>query len=776
MTEKTRSILISTVSKVLVGSLFVLATDLYPILAQNVRPAVARQQSNNWPLTADQERKVDALLKQMTVEEKIGQLNQSFHFGASKASDDEISAGQIGGIVHEYSVPEINRLQHLAVEKSRLHIPLIFLADVLHGYRVIYPVPIGLAASFDMQMIEDVQSKAALEARTAGQEWTASPMLDICRDPRWGRIVEGAGEDPYLGSQVAAAQVRGFQGQRPIDSNHIVVAMKHFAGYGASVGGRDHDDVNLSESQLRNVYLKPFKAGLDAGAGTVMDAYIDLNDVPASGNHWLLTDVLRGEWHFRGLVDSDNNAVSDLVGHGFARDKEDASKLALHAGVDVAMSNFGTDTAGLNAAAKDGSLNMGELDTAVRRVLSMKYELGLFEHPYIAEKGMDEATIVEHLQTSRTAAERSAVLLRNEGRLLPLQPGKFAKAALIGPLGDSRQDIVGPWTDGWDFNRVKTLKQALESSGNFQRVTFAQGVQIRRLFPSPFDRKLIEKPGAPWTEEQSDEQFQNALEIARNADIVIAAMGELQNMTGESASRASLVLPGRQEELLKALTALGKPIVLVLFNGRPLTIPWEAEHVPAILEMWYPGSEGGDALVDLLFGKANPAGKLPITWPRDADQIPIYYAHNNTQDPKGEATRYWDAPSTPLYPFGYGLSYTTFAFSSAKTSQTSIKMGQPVTVEAEVTNTGDEAGDVVAQLYVHQRFGSSSRPIRELKGFERVHLQPHETRALKFELTPDDLTYWSTANRGWIQEASTFDYWIGEDSTATLSGTFDVTH
>ena len=765
----------SAASKLVIAAIFVLAPGLSASLAQNVHTPAVQEPHSTWPVTPDQDRKVDALLKQMTVEEKIGQLNQSFHFLKSKAVDDKVIAGQIGSFDHEFDAVEINRLQRLAVEKSRLHIPLIFEADVLHGYRIIYPVPIGMAASFDMKMIEDVQKKAAFEARTAGQQWTASPMLDICRDPRWGRMVEGAGEDPYLGSEVAAAQVRGFQGKRPVDSEHIIVALKHFAGYGASLGGRDHDDVNLSESQLRNVYLKPFKAGVDAGAGTVMDAYIDLNDVPASGNRWLLTTVLRGEWKFRGLVISDNNAVSDLVPHGFARDKEDAAKLALHAGVDVALSNVGLDTDGLIAAAKDGSLNMDELDTAVRRVLSMKFEMGLFDHPNVDEKEMDDATTAEHLRTARVAAERSAVLLRNEGKLLPLEPGKFRKAALIGPLGDSRQNIVGPWVDGWDISKVKTLKQALEDSGSFTSVSYAQGVQISRLYPSPFDRKLIEKAQPTWSEVTSEREVQHAIDAARDADIIIAAMGELQNMTGESASRASLALPGRQEELLKALSALGKPVVLVLFNGRPLSIPWEAEHVPAILEMWYPGSAGSDALVALLFGKANPGGKLPVTWPRDANQIPTFYSHNATQDPNNQGTRYWDVPSTPLYPFGYGLSYTTFAFKSPTTLQASIRVGQPITVEAEVTNAGEVAGDAVAQLYIHQRFGGASRPIRELKGFQRVSLQPHETKTVRFELTPDDLTYWSTAKHGWVQETNTFDYWVGEDSTAALSGSFTVT-
>ncbi|HEV2486567.1 MAG TPA: glycoside hydrolase family 3 N-terminal domain-containing protein [Terracidiphilus sp.] len=743
--------------------------------AKGADTAKVRSSQNAWPLSPEQARKVDALLKEMTVEEKIGQLNQSFHFFKSKSVDDSIAAGRLGSIVHEADVAEINRLQHLAVEKSRLHIPLVFLADVIHGYRIIYPVPLAMASSFDMKMIEDVQQEAAFEARTAGQQWNATPMLDIARDPRWGRIVEGAGEDPYLGAKVAAAQVRGFQGTRPIDSQHMIVSTKHFAGYGASVGGRDHDDVNLSESQLRNVYLKPFKAAIDAGAGTVMDAYIDLNDVPASGNRWLLTDLLRGEWHFNGLVVSDNNAVSDLVGHGFAQNSEDASRLALHAGVDEVMSNMGTDAAGLNAAAKDGSLNMAELDAAVRRVLSMKFELGLFDHPYVDDNGIDADVLAEHRQTAKLAAERSAVLLRNQDKLLPLPPGKFAKAALIGPLGDSRQNIIGPWFDGWDINQVKGLRQALVESGQFSSVSYAPGVQISRLYPSPFDRKLIEKPDAPWTQEKSDQEFKHALDVARDSDIVIAAMGELQQMTGESASRSSLGLPGREEELLKALSALGKPIVLALFNGRPLTIPWEAEHIPTILEMWYPGSAGGDAFVDLLSGKANPGGKLTVTWPRDANQIPMYYDHNSTQDPKGAGTRYWDVASTPLYPFGYGLSYTTFTFKPAKASQASIKTGQPISVEAEVTNSGDVAGDVVAQLYIHQRYGSASRPVRELKGFQRIALQPHETQTVRFELTPDDLTYWNSAKHGCVQDATTFDYSVGEDSTAPFAGTFTVT-
>jgi beta-glucosidase len=721
------------------------------------------------------ERKVDTLLRQMTVEEKVGQLTQSFHFVTSKAVDDRVIAGAIGSFDHEFDVAEINRLQHLAVDQSRLHIPLIFEADVIHGYRVILPVPLGMAASWDMNMIEQVQRRAAFEARTAGQQWNAGPMLDIVHDPRWGRIVEGAGEDPYLGAKVAVAQVKGFQGLKSIDAPHMVTALKHFAGYGFSDGGRDHDAVYLSESQLRNVVLKPFKAAIDAGAGTIMDAYIDLNDVPASGNHWLLSELLRDEWKFKGVVVSDNNAVADLLPHGFAKDKEDAARRALHAGVDVSMSNSGLDYEPLLAAAKDGTLKVAELDRSVRRVLRLKFDLGLFDHPYADAKEMDEATFQEHLQAARAAAARCAVLLRNENGLLPLTAGKYPKAALIGQLADSRQNTIGPWVDGWDIDRVVTIRKALEQSGRFKQVEYAQGVQLGRLFPSPFDRKLKEKQQTPWTQEQSDREFQHALDVAKESDVVITVMGELQNMSGEAASRASLDLPGRQEELLKALALLGKPIILVLFNGRPLTIPWEAEHIPGILEMWFPGSEGGDALVDLLFGDANPGGKLPVTWPRNANQIPMYYYQNLTQDPQNEAKRYWDVAGQPLFAFGFGLSYTKFSFSSAKALTASVKLGQPVSIEAEVSNTGEMAGDVVAQLYIHQRFGSTSRPSRELKGFERISLQPHAKKTISFVIPPEDLAYWSTTKHGWTQDVSTFDFWVGEDSTASSNGSFSVT-
>jgi beta-glucosidase len=721
---------------------------------------------------AEIERNVDALLHQMTVDEKIGQLSQTFSFSKKKV-DGSVAAGAVGSVILVLDPTEINRLQELAVEKTRLHIPLIFSMDVIHGYRVIFPVPIGGAASWDMAMIERDQSIAAMEARASGKQWAFGPMLDTARDPRWGRIVEGAGEDPYLGSKIAVAQVKGFQGNLPIDSNHVIATIKHFAGYGAGEGGRDHDAANLSESQLRNTIFPPFKAAVEAGATSIMSAYLDLNDVPATGNRWLLTDVLRGEWKFKGLVVSDNNAVTDLVPHGFARDKEDAARRALDAGVDVQMSNFG-DVEGLLTAAHDGTLDMEKINDAVRRVLRLKFQLDLFDHPYVDVKPMDEIVLQQHLKAARIAADRSAVLLRNDGNILPLRPQDYKNLAVIGQLADSRQDTLGPWTGGENIDDTVTVRRALEQSGKFSSVVYAQGIQLSRRYASPFDSLMKEKPQRPWTPEQADDEFRHAVDVARDSDIVVAVMGELQDMDGESASRASLALPGRQEELLKAISALGKPIVLVLFSGRPLDLQWEVEHIPAILDMWYPGTEGGNAAVDLLFGEANPAGKLPYTWPRNSDQIPTYYSHNNTQDPQNQGRRYWDEPSVPLFPFGYGLGYTKFSFALPKVGEPQIKVGQPLTVEAEVENTGDVAGDVVAQLYIHQRSGSASRPVRELKGFDRVPLQPHEKKVLRFTLSPEDLSFWSTAKKSWTQEPATFDYWVGEDSTAKVGGTFVV--
>jgi beta-glucosidase len=602
-------------------------------------------------------------------------------------------------------------------------------------------------------------------------------MVDIARDPRWGRIVEGAGEDPYLGSAMARAQVRGFQGDFIGSPDHVLACVKHFAGYGAAEGGRDYDASYISDAQLWNVYLPPFHAAVEAGVGSVMSGYMDLNDVPATGNRWLLHDVLREEWKFPGFVVSDANAVQNLTTHGFARDGADAAVRALSAGVNMEMGLLNTDySKHLAGALKQGQVSIAQIESAVRPILEMKIRLGLFEHPYVDESLAQQVlATLAHRDAARIAAERSAVLLRNEGNLLPLGKTAYKKIAVIGPLADTKQNMLGSWTFVPEITETVTVLDGIRKKlGASTQVEYAQGVQIRRTSPSIFDMFLKEKPAPAWTEAQAKDEFNKAVELARSSDLAVLALGEFQDMSGEMASRSTLDLPGRQQELLEAVAATGKPIVVVLLNGRPLNITWASQHVPAILEAWYPGTQGGNAIANLLVGDANPGGKLPISWPRNVGQVPIYYSHNRTQDPENQGKRYWNEESTPLYPFGYGLSYTTFTFSNLRLSQPEIGLGQTLEVSVEVENTGTTAGDEVAQLYIHQQAGSASRPVRELKGFQRVTLAPHEKKTIQFKLGKDELSYWSTAEKKRVQEAGDFDVWVGGNSDAALHAAFKV--
>lgn len=719
--------------------------------------------------------RADALLRKMSVDEKLGQLNQLFQFRRSSKLDGMVRDGKLGSLLFVTDPAEINRLQRLAVEGSRFGIPLLFGSDVVHGYRTIFPVPIALAASWDPALVERASAIGAAEARAGGITWTFAPMVDVARDPRWGRIVEGAGEDAFLNAAMAAAQVRGIQGPRLGTPDRLLATVKHFAGYGASEGGRDHDAANLSDAQLHNVYLPPFRAAIQAGAGSVMSAYMDLNDVPATGNRWLLRDILRKDWGFQGFVVSDNNAVNDLVPHGFASDKRDAAVRAFKAGVNMEMASYSNAYATLREALDKRVIGMAEVDAAVRPILATKIQLGLFEHPYVDEaKANDVARRAPAYQAeARVAAERSAVLLRNEGRLLPLDRTAYRRIALIGPLADSRQDTLGPWVFAHDLDDTVTVAQGLRTAlGDRVALDVAPGVQLRRTTPSPFESIFKEKTPPAWDAARADEEFGKALALAGNADIVILALGETQDMIGESASRSSLALPGDQQRLLERVAALGKPVVLLLMNGRPLDIGWANSHVPAILELWYPGAQGGAAAANLLLGAASPGGKLPFTWPRNAGQIPLYYGHNLTQDPADQDKRYWNEASNPLFPFGHGLSYSTFAVTDLRLSKPAIRAGESIEATAVVENTGPVAADQVVQLYIHQRHGSASRPVRELKGFERVGLRPGEKKTVRFTLGPDALRYWSAATRGWVNEASTFDVWIGTDSKATLTATF----
>ena len=724
--------------------------------------------------------KVEALLKKMSLEEKVGQLNQvgGAAFSPGPAAEDQIRKGGAGSVLWLNDTQKFNELQKIAIEESPSGIPLLFALDVIHGYRTIFPVPLAMAASWDPDVPEKSQAVAAKEARAAGLHWTFGPMLDICRDARWGRIVEGAGEDPYLGSAMAAAQVRGFQGDDVTDPERMLACAKHFAGYGYSEGGRDYDPVYLSESQLRNIVLPPFKAAVDAGVETFMSAYMDLNDVPATGNRFLLRKVLREEWGFDGFVVSDAFAVANMVIQGHAKDRREAALRGLKSGMNMDMSSY-TYTENAAQLVADGVLTEAELDELVRPILTIKFKMGLFEKPYVDETLLEKViALPEHRATSRWSAQRSMVLLRNEGGLLPLSK-HVKKIAVIGPVADSMQATEGSWMVFGHTPTAVTVLQGIRTKLPNVEVTYASGPEIRRDIPSWYESLMAGQERKPeQTPAESEAAFQSALETAKAADQVIMVLGETDIMAGEAASRASLDLPGRQEELLKAVSALGKPVVLVLLNGRPLSINWAAENIPAILEAWEPGTEGGNAVADILFGDANPGGKLPVTFPRKGSHAPLYYARNTTHSPEGSPMynpRYWDGLPVPLYPFGFGLSYTTFEFSNLKVSSEKIKVGESLTITFDVTNTGKLAGDEVAQLYIHQKYGTDTRPMRELKGFERITLQPGEKKTVTFKLGKDELTYWSTNANAWIQDPASFDLWAGSDSQASLHAEFEVT-
>jgi len=715
--------------------------------------------------------RVEALLERMSLAEKVGQLTQvgGADFIPGPKPEDIIRSGGAGSVLWLNDTKKFNALQKIAVEESPSKIPLLFALDVIHGYRTIFPVPLAMASSWDPSVAERAQTVAAKEARAAGLHWTFSPMLDIARDARWGRIVEGAGEDPFLGAAMASAQVRGFQGAYLGAPDHVVACAKHFAGYGAADGGRDYDPVYLPESQLRNVYFPPFEAAVKAGVGTFMSAYMDLNDVPASGNSFLLRNVLRDEWGFKGFVVSDAFAVGNLVTQGFARDGRDAAFRALSAGLDMDMAS-NTYLEHLAGLVEDGTLQLTVIDAAVRSILAIKVRMGLFEQPYTDETKLEQVlALPEHRKEARLVAQRSMVLLRNEGQLLPLSTN-LKNVAVIGPLADSKEATEGSWMVFGHTPAAVTVLEGIRARLPEAKVEYAPGPEIERDIPSWFDALNPEKKVLQ-TPEQAEAAFQTAVATARGADIVVMVLGESANMAGEAASRASLDLPGRQDDLLKAVVALGKPVVLVLLNGRPLSINWAAENVPAILEAWEPGSEGGHAVADILFGDVNPGGKLPVAFPRKGSHAPLYYARNLTHSPEGSPMynpRYWDGLPIPLYPFGFGLSYTTFSITNLKVASPQVKVGSSVAITVDVTNTGSVEGDEVVQLYIHQKAGSDSRPMRELKGFERLTLNPGEARTVTFHLGPSELGHWSTNAGKWIQDAEAFDIWVGNDSLATL--------
>jgi beta-glucosidase len=744
--------------------------------------------------TDTRQQRADALLAQMTLEEKAGQLSQYFYIpfpGQGEFLEAEVRAGRAGSLLFVADPRETNRLQRLAVEESRLHIPLLFGFDVIHGLRTIFPVPLALAASWDPALVERVQAVAAREARAVGIHWAFAPMVDIARDPRWGRIVEGAGEDPYLGAQMAAAQVRGFQGPGIGAPDHIVAGPKHYIGYGAALGGRDYDEVSLSESALRNVYLPPFAAAVAAGAGNIMTSYVGIDGVPGAADRRLITDVLRGELGFTGFVVSDANSVADLVTHGFARDERDAAARALGAGLDMEMA-LGMDlTPGANPsphlaafstlvdAVRAGEVDEALLDAAVRRVLLVKLRLGLFEQPYV-----DEAAVSTTLSDpgsrglARRAAERAAGLLRNEDGLLPLDRAAVRSIAVIGPFADDRLATLGPWVFAPDLDATVTVLEGMRRvAGEGVRVEHAPGVPVpARAIPSPFGAMgealgIAVPEVAPFDEAA---ELTRAVDLARASDVAVLVLGEAADMNGEAASRATLDLPGRQLELLEAVAATGTPVVLVLLSGRPLDLRRASQLAAAILMVWHPGVEGGPAVARLLLGDATPGGKLPFSWPRSVGQVPIIYSRLTSHQPHTSSLRYWEEESTPLYPFGFGLTYGQVEYHRLTLSATQIGLDDTVQASFELRNTSTRPVEEVAQLYLHQRYGRAARPVRELKAFQRVTLEPGESRTLLFEIPAAARRYWSAAAEAYVLDEATFDVWVGGASTAELHAEFVV--
>src|ERR1051326_128987 len=701
------------------------------------------------PPQADIEKKINALLARMTLEEKLGQLQQLDGEANGNYRPEHLELvrkGLLGSTLNVRGAARTNELQRAAIEQSRLKIPVLFGFDVIHGYRTIFPVPLGEASSWDTSAAERSASIAAREARAAGVHWTFAPMLDIARDARWGRIVEGAGEDPYLGAAMARARVRGFQGRDYSSQDKVLACAKHWVAYGAAEAGRDYNTTDMSERTLREVYFPPFKASVNQGVGTFMSAFNDLNGVPATANPFTLTKVLRGEWKFDGFVVSDYTSVQELINHGLAADETQAAQLALNAGVDMEMvsRNFNRHGADL---LQSGQLSQATIDEAVRRILRIKFRLGLFAHPY-TDEARERSVIANsaNIAAAREIAAHSMVLLKNESETLPLS--KNAKSiALVGPLADNQIDLLGPWSGDGQPGDVVTLLAGIKTKvSSTTKINYARGCDI---------------------DTDSAAGFDEAVRVARESDVVVAAVGESAAMSGEASSRSLLDLPGRQLDLLKALQATRKPIVVVLMNGRPLTINWVAEHTPAILETWFGGTQAGNAIADVLFGDVNPGGKLPVTFPRTVGQEPLYYNHMNTgRPPDAEnkyTSKYLDVSWTPLFPFGYGLSYTQFRLSNLQISSARIRADARLSVSVDLENTGKRTGDEVVQLYIRHVAASVTRPVRELKGFQRITLKPGEKRRVEFTLTPEDLSFYNRDLR-FVVEPGEFKLMVGVSS------------
>jgi len=718
-----------------------------------------RQSRGKKPIYLDPDQSINTrvkdLLGRMTLEEKIGQMCQ--YSGFEEKHEALVKQGKMGSLLNVYGAENTNKVQRVALEHSRLSIPLIFGLDVIHGYSTIFPIPLALASSWDPEIVRKTASIAADEAASEGIHWTFSPMVDIARDPRWGRIAEGAGEDPYLGSAMARAMVEGYQGNDLADPSTIVACPKHYVAYGGAEGGRDYNTVDVSERVLREIYLPPFKAAIvEAQAGTTMSAFNDLNGVPASANRYTLTSILREEWGFDGFVVSDWNSIGELVNHGIAGTPAEAGREAVNAGVDMDMQG-NVYQGNLAQLVKEGHVSEKAVDEAVKRILRIKFRLGLFERPYVdPERAARVIQSEENIEVALEAARRSIVLLKNEGNLLPLKKD-IGSVAVVGPLADDRSAPLGSWSCQGNSKDVVTVLDGIKSRFSPKtKVLYAKGCEV---------------------EGTSTQGIEDAVRIAKESDVAVVVVGESAEMSGEAACRASLDLPGVQEQLVRAICGTGVPVVEVLMNGRPLSISWSAEHVPAILEAWFLGIQGGNAIADVLVGNHNPGGRLPATFPRSVGQVPIYYNHKNTGRPPSPdkwTSKYLDVPSTPLFPFGHGLSYTRFEYGNLQIGPKRIGPGGKVKISAEVKNIGDRKGDEVVQLYLRDVVASVTRPVKELKGFKKTTLERGEKKTVNFTLSSEQLSF-INRNLKRVVEPGTFKVMVGRSSEdIQLTGSFDV--
>lgn len=727
---------------------------------------------------------IDNLMGKMTLQEKIGQLNLPVSgeivTGQAKSSDvaGKIRKGQVGGLFNVKGVDNIREVQKIAVEQSRLKIPLLFGMDVIHGYETVFPIPLALSCSWDMEAIKESARIAAKESSADGICWTFSPMVDICRDPRWGRMAEGGGEDPYLGSEISAAMVKGYQGDDLTDKNTIMACVKHFALYGAPEAGRDYNTVDMSHLSMFNNYFPPYKAAIDAGVGSVMTSFNVVDGIPATGNKWLMTDVLRDRWGFDGFVVTDYTAISEMIAHGMG-DLQQVSAMSLSAGTDMDMVADGFLTT-LEKSLKEGKVTMAEIDKACRRILEAKYKLGLFDDPYKycdASRVKKDIFTTENRAVARKIATETFVLLKNENNLLPLQ--RKGKIALVGPLANTKANMPGTWSVAAAFDKYNSLYDSMKQSlAGKAEVLYAKGSNLmydaqREAEATMFGREMRDPRSA-------QELLDEALNIASQADVIVAAVGESSEMSGESSSRTNLEMPDAQRDLLTALKKTGKPIVLVYFAGRSTVMTWEQENFPAILNVWFGGSEAADAICDVVFGDVSPSGKLTTTFPKNVGQIPLYYNHLNTGRPLEAGkwfskfrSNYLDIDNDPLYPFGYGLSYTTFKYGDLQLSSNSMNENGKITASVTVTNTGNYDADEIVQMYIRDMVGSVARPVKELKGFERIHLKKGESRTVSFDITAERLKFYNSA-LNWVCEPGEFEVMVGGNSRDVQTKKFSL--